>query len=92
MKLIEEVTIQNPLGLHARPASQIVQMLKETNCRVCFRQGERFADAHSVVEILMLAARPNSKLIIEIEGEGAEEVMRRLVDVFEEQLHGEEAE
>lgn len=92
VKLIEEVTIWNPLGLHARPASQIVQMLKETDCRVCFKQGERIADAHSIVEVLMLAARPNSRLTIEVEGDRAEEVMQSLIDMFEEHSYGEKAE
>lgn len=84
MKLVEEVTIRNPLGLHARPASQIVQMLRGSSCQVVFKQGERSADAQSVVEILMLAAKSNSQLTIEVEGEDAEVVMKDLIRTFEE--------
>jgi len=84
MKLVSKVIIRNPLGLHARPASEIARVLQGYSCRVVFCQDGRTADAGSVVEVLMLAAGAESTLTIEVEGENAAEVMKLLEEKLNE--------
>lgn len=72
------IVIGSPLGLHARPASAIVQMLQETDCEVTLSCGGRSANARSVMEILMLAAKHRQELTIEVNGEDAERILQRL--------------
>ncbi len=86
MKLTKLLRVQLPLGLHARPATSLVQMLAGTDCSVTLKHEERTADAKSVMEILMLAVKPDSDIEVTVEGEDAPSVMERLINAFEEGL------
>jgi phosphocarrier protein HPr len=81
-RLEEEVEIEMPLGLHARPASSLVRHLQGTHSHVTFQCGEREANGRSIVEILMLAAKQGMRLKMTVEGEDAAEVMERLLVGF----------
>lgn len=71
------------MGLHTRPATVIVQLLQNCNCDVSFTHKQETVNAKSILSILMLAAKKNSTINIEIEGESAHSVMEKLVEAFE---------
>lgn len=83
MKLSQKVKVKNALGLHARPATVIAKLLQGTSSSVVFTYRKESVNARSIMSVLMLAATKNSQIVIEIEGKDAEEVMKRLVDAFE---------
>ncbi|MGE3954677.1 MAG: HPr family phosphocarrier protein [Parachlamydiales bacterium] len=87
-KLIQEVRIRNPLGLHARPSSTIAQLLQGVKSSVTIHYKNLSANAKSVMELLMLAAKQGARVKITVEGEDASDVMERLVAAFERGFEG----
>lgn len=71
------------MGLHTRPATAIVKLLQNSKCDVSFTYKKETINAKSILSILMLAARKNSKITITVEGEDAIETMNKLVSAFE---------
>jgi len=74
----KEVTIINTLGLHARPAAQIVKAaaLRKANLWI-EKDGERI-NGKSIMGVMMLAAEKGSKIILETDGEEEEELIKDL--------------
>lgn len=83
MKLEKIVQVKNPLGLHIRPATVIVQLLQNVKSSVKFSCRRETIDARSVLSILMLAAKKNSQITIIVDGEDATMTMEKLVAAFE---------
>jgi len=79
----QKVQVKNALGLHTRPATTIVKLLQNCKCDVYFTHKRETINAKSILSILMLAARKNSKITITVEGEDADDTLEKLVDAFE---------
>lgn len=86
MKLIHKVQVKNPLGLHTRPATIIVKLLQNCKSDVFFSHKRLSVNAKSILSILMLAAKKNSRITISITGDDADETMSKLVEAFENQF------
>ncbi len=87
MKRFElEIKIKNPMGLHTRPATNIVRILQHTKCSVQFTYKKTTINAKSILSILTLAVPKNGKLCVLVEGEDAEAVMPKLLRVLESPL------
>ena len=86
MKLVRKVQVKNRMGLHTRPAATIVKLLQNSKCDVYFTHKQETVNAKSILCILMLAARKNSKITIMVEGEDANLTMEKLVEAFENQF------
>lgn len=82
-KVSSKVQVKNMMGLHTRPASAIVKMLQKTKSNVSFSYNKMTINAKSILSILLLAAKKNSKIIVTVEGEDAEEVLGKLMQGFE---------
>lgn len=72
MKLTEEVTIVNQLGLHARAATKLVQLCQQFSARIELTQEGKSADASSVLALLMLASSKGKTVQISAEGDDAQ--------------------
>ncbi len=86
MKHSKKVVVKNKMGLHTRPATTIVKMLQSCKCQVNFTCRGETVNAKSILSILMLAARKNSKITITAEGEDAPEILQSLIDAFENEF------
>ena len=65
-----EVTVIDPIGLHARPAGQIVKLVKESELDVQIgRPGEEFAKANSALRLMALKIKTGETLTVTIEAE-----------------------
>ncbi len=63
-----EVTVLDPIGLHARPAGQIVKLVKESGLEVSIgRPGEEFAKANSALRLMALKIKTGEVLTLEVE-------------------------
>lgn len=82
-KIQKQVQVKNALGLHTRPATSIVKLLQNCKCDVSFTYKRETINAKSILSILMLAAKKNSKITISIEGEDAQDVLEKLVSAFD---------
>ena len=62
-----QVQVLDPIGLHARPASQIVKLVKESGIEVTIgREGEEFAKANSALRLMALKISSGETLIVEV--------------------------
>ena len=83
MKLIKKVQVKNRLGLHTRPATMIVKLLQNSKSDVSFTCRKETINAKSILSILMLAAKKNSRITITVDGEDADNTLNRLVEAFD---------
>jgi phosphotransferase system HPr (HPr) family protein len=77
-----EVTVVDDVGLHARPAARFVRLAKTFQASIVVRNGDREANAKSILRVLTLEARKGDVLRIEAEGDDADEAVRRLHDLL----------
>ncbi len=78
----KEYTINNKLGLHARPASLFVKTTCRFQSSVKITRGEHVIDGKSIMGLLMLAAGPGTPLIINVDGPDETQVIAALDDLF----------
>jgi phosphocarrier protein len=78
----KEYTINNRLGLHARPASLFVKTTSRFASSVKIYKDEREIDGKSIMGLLMLAAGPGTVLKIKADGPDESMVFDALDDLF----------
>ncbi len=78
----KEIVIQNKLGLHARPASQFVQLTSKFSSDIILRRGEEEVNGKSIMGVLMLAAPRGTPIKIIARGDDAEEALRQIEDLI----------
>ena len=78
----KNVKIVNKLGLHARPASLIVQTAMAFSSNIYIIKDEIKVDAKSIMGILMLAAACGTELILRTEGPDEEQALEKMVEIF----------
>ncbi len=62
-----QVQVLDPIGLHARPASQIVKLVKESGLEITIgREGQQFANASSALRLMALKITSGENLTVEI--------------------------
>lgn len=83
MRLTCSVQVKNSMGLHTRPATTIVKLLQGSKSDVTFTYKKETINAKSILSILMLAARKNSKINIIVDGEDAQDTMDKLINGFD---------
>lgn len=75
--------IPNRMGLHARPAAELVRRAGTFASEIRVAKGQVEVNAKSIMGVLMLAAEQGSTLRFEAEGEDAEEAVEALVKLVE---------
>ncbi len=79
-----EVTVQNELGMHARPAAEVARKANSFRSETWFvRDGQRFA-ATSVIDILRANLERGVTLTLEAHGVDAEEAVAGLTKTLSE--------
>ncbi|RLJ68122.1 HPr family phosphocarrier protein [Sulfurisoma sediminicola] len=73
-----EVEIVNKLGLHARASARLTQLAGTFPCEVWMEKGTRRINAKSIMGVMMLAAGKGARVIVDTEGELAEEAAQAL--------------
>jgi len=62
-----QVQVLDPIGLHARPVSQIVEIANDSGLEILIgREGSQFAKANSALRLLALKVLTGETLIIEV--------------------------
>ena len=83
MKIIRQVKVKNELGLHIRPAATIVKILQLSKSTIHFTCNNETINARSIMSILTLVAKKNTKITITVEGDDAKNTMKNLVEAFD---------
>ncbi len=77
------LTVNNKLGIHARPAAQFVKIASRFSCSVRVEKDEEEVDGKSIMGLMMLAAGHGSQLTITTEGEDEEEALAEIEALLE---------
>ena len=73
------VAVGSRSGLHARPASLLVQAATRQPVKVTIsRDGQSAVDARSLLSVLALAAQYGDSVVLAAEGDGAEAAVEEL--------------
>ncbi len=70
-----KVVVQNEVGLHARPAKNLVTELNKYKSEVHLEKDGYIVNAKSIIGVLTLAATKGTVLLVSAEGEDAEKVL-----------------
>ena len=81
--IVEELVISNELGMHLRPAQQIVQTVLTFRCEVHFEKDGQRVNAKSIMGLLTLAAAKGARIRVVCKGDDAEEAAAAVRDVIE---------
>jgi phosphotransferase system HPr (HPr) family protein len=84
-----EVQVLDPIGLHARPASQIVKLVKDSGLEVLIgKPGEEGAKANSALRLLALKVATGQTLVVHVPTED-ETLATKMISEIQEILKGE---
>jgi len=82
-RIEKEVIVNNPQGLHARPAALFVQIAQGFDASVKLEKDGRIVDGKSIIAVLSLGLNKGAKVKLIIEGEDAKEAFSRLKNFLE---------
>ena len=77
------VKVNHPEGLHARPASDLVEAALRFQSRIEVVFGDRTANAKSILGLLKLGIKQGQSVILRAEGPDAESALAELSSILE---------
>ncbi len=80
---VKEVTVQNQVGLHARPATFFIQKANEFKSSIWVEKEERRVNAKSLLGVLSLGIIGGTTVKIIADGADEEEAVKSLVTLVE---------
>mgnify|MGYP000306638019 CR=1 FL=1 len=78
-----EFTIQNKLGIHARPAAQFVKTASKFSSEIRVEKDGEEVDGKSIMGLMMLAAGHGSVITVAAEGEDEGAALDALADLID---------
>ena len=84
------ITIENALGIHARPAAMFVQLASQFESDITVRKNDDEVDGKSLMGLLMLAAGKGTKLCLTFAGPDAEAAKEAFHDLIVKRKFDEE--
>ena len=76
-------TIQNPNGIHARPARKIVITASAYPCEIYLEKNGKRNSAKSLVGVLSTGGKCGDSITVVAEGEGQEEAVKEIGAILE---------
>jgi phosphocarrier protein HPr len=82
--------VKNKLGLHARAAAKLTQLASRFPCEVMVTNGDQRVNAKSVMGLLLLCGAKGTELLVEADGDSAEEALRAIGELIDGRFGEEE--
>lgn len=82
-KITRELTIQNRLGLHARPSAMLVKACSRFKSEIWIEKDGEQVNGKSIMGLMMLAAGLGSKLRVTCEGPDAERALGEIESIIQ---------
>ena len=76
----KNITIVNPSGIHARPATMVVQFANKYNGTVEVIKGEKTGDLKSILMILSMGLKQGTEITLRVDGENEKEYIDSLAE------------
>ncbi len=81
--ITKEFTVNNKLGLHARPAAMFVKTASKFKAKIEVKKEDMVVDGKSIMGLMMLAAESGSILMLTANGDDENEAMDSIARLFE---------
>lgn len=81
--LIENITLNNKLGLHTRAAAKLVELSSRFSSQIELCLNTKKVNAKSILNVMLLSASNGAHLTIIIEGKDEDEAMVALKALFD---------
>lgn len=78
----QEIVVSNRLGLHARAAAKLVQLVGRYSAKVMLLCRGREVNAQSILGVMMLAAGKGTSLIIRADGADEGDALAAVAELF----------
>lgn len=79
----QEITVQNEVGLHARPATYFIQKAKEFKSGIWVEKEERRVNAKSLLGVLSLGIVKGTNIALIADGSDEKEAVDALVSLIQ---------
>ena len=76
-----EATIVNPLGMHARPAAQVVRLASTFSAEIEIERDGQVVNGKSIMGVMTLAAECGAIVLVRASGPDAEAAVAALVEL-----------
>ncbi len=86
------LTVQNRLGIHARPAGQIVDITSRSGSDVYITYEGTRANAKSILNVMILAITPGAEVVFEVDGDDEADTLVALQKLFDERFYEDDEE
>ena len=78
--------IKDSVGIHARPAGELVKLALEFSSCIKIKKGEKVADAKKIFSVMTLGATKDDVVLITVEGNDEEIAFEKIKEFFEKRL------
>jgi phosphocarrier protein len=82
-----KLTVQNTLGIHARPAGRIVSIAGSAQGSVELIYSGQRVNAKSILNLMMLAIEPGSEVEFIIDSSDEQKIAKQLTDLFKNKFY-----
>ena len=77
------ITINDPVGIHARPAAQFAQAVTASGCtETIAKEGGNAVPAGSILSVMGLGIKQGDAVVIDVQGADDETVADNLVNIL----------
>lgn len=77
----QEITVNNEVGLHARPATFFIQKANEFKSGIWVEKEDRRVNAKSLLGVLSLGVAPGDTVLLSADGEDEDAAVAGLLDL-----------
>lgn len=78
--------IKDEIGIHARPAGQMVKVAKTFTSKITLESNGKSADATKLMNLMSLGVKHGNEVIVKAEGEDEEEAIVRMEEFMKANL------
>ena len=81
-----QFTINDPIGIHARPAGLLVKKAAEFQSNITINGNGKSADAKKLIKLMSLGIKQGMEITCQIEGEDEDIACEAMINFFKDNL------
>ena len=90
MAIEKNILIINKLGLHARAATQLAKLAMAFDAKISLTQGDRTADADSVLGLMLLESSQGKEVLVRCDGPDQDAALSAIGNLIEAKFNEDE--
>lgn len=85
--IVKEYLIGSPLGMHARPATNLIKLVRQYKSAIHLQKNDQKIPVKSMINILSLAIKTGDTILFFIDGEDENEMAQAIDQFCQTELH-----